>query len=246
MAKHYAGADFYVKNIKSGFGVFYLNDNQARDMLKNNQIGFIYNYAVSLKKDLVLVPALQYVYSSYVLNPTKFNYNNVINLRTNEFCGNATPLPSYTKQVNNFGSGLLLKATNFNVGCMVNNINKANVGLASDVYLKTRVTAHGDATFYNAKKTYTTNLFFRYDGQDNFNRLQLGLNNQLYKHLQLGLAAATDGYGFASIGYGTKCVNLSLAYIANYRDVLSGSAELNLNFNFVRKSSAVNKTDFFR
>lgn len=231
--------DAYIKPINGGISFLTITDEQAHGTLKTSIFSVAYAQHIRLPdKDLKIVPSIQIGYGTKILDKTKLNWGDMIDLRTKEIWENPSIPPKPLIQYMDVSSGMLINYNNFFAGVSVMHINEPLVGLSKEIKLPVRTNVHAS---YNIISSKGSIFNFNVLGikQQEFNYLKLQFQALLFKHLIVG-TGYDNNHGISFIGgYKHKYFSAQLEYdfgISKLSGNTAGSFELHLSFNLRRKA----------
>jgi type IX secretion system PorP/SprF family membrane protein len=205
----YGGADVFVRPIKAGIGLSYVNDNYGNGILKTHLASLSYAQHFSLAGGrLKIIPSLQVSMIWKKLDASRLTFGDPIDPRIGNQWTINEALPSTAKFNLDLSSGLLVNYKHFYLGTAVFHLNQPNVGLLGDVALPYRLLVHSSYNFKLGENSLL-NVMARYNHQNGKHYFQANANALLFKYLMIG-----GGCAFAS--HLQKFINLNLGARTNF------------------------------
>ena len=177
-----ASFDHYIKNMKSGIGIQFFQDQAGLGSLTTTQINVLYAYEARLNKQLMMRAGFSMGNIQRKVDFGKFTFEDQLA----EGTANSLEALNYPK-INYFdlGTGLLLYSRFAWLGMSFAHLNKPNQSLLNNISpLPTEFKLHGGYKFViedlesSAKRLPETNfitLAWNYKKQNNFNQLDVGI-----------------------------------------------------------------------
>jgi type IX secretion system PorP/SprF family membrane protein len=240
----YNGFDMYLKPIKGGIGITWINDNQANSTLITDRIDLTYAQHFSLLEGkLRISPSLQATYLQKQLDRTKLSFGSEIYQSDPGIIEYVTP--SQTKRNVDFSSGLLINYKHFYFGTSVFHINQPDEGLFGSSKLPARLSMFAS---YNLLLKEDIVLYFlaRFENQRPFSFYQVIANALLFKHFIAGVGYKYYDNPFVNIGYRNKYFTICGSYEMYLKTTNTYGYELTASFNLRNKEQRKIITDFER
>lgn len=237
----YNSFDAYIKRIKGGVALCYLNDNQANGTLITQRLDLTYaQHFELLDKKLKIVPSIQITYLQKNIDATKLTFGSQI------YQQNHIEITSSKKINVDFSSGLLLNYKHFYFGASVFHFNQPDEGLLGFSKLPARLSLFASYNLLLSEKT-VLHFYGRYEKQQQFCFYQLGINAVFFKHLIVGAGYKYSNSAFTNLGYKNNYFTLQAGYELYYSTIGNGtffSYELTASFNLRSKEQRKILTDF--
>lgn len=232
--------DAYIKPIRGGIAVNYMNDDQNRGTVKNNVFSISYaQYFSLLENKLKIIPSVQFGYFSRHLDIQRLNFYDPIDPRNGIVWNNTTDTIVSTKGNFDFSSGLLVNYKDFYFGAAVLHINQPDEGFLGVSRLPYRINIHGS---YNRKISETTLMNFSAQlfQQQNFSMLKLQVNSVFKNHIIVNTGLTSNSVVLLGLGYRHSLFTTSLGYDVSYSKLSgnrAGSWEFTTSFNLRNKEN---------
>ncbi len=237
----YNSFDSYIKRIKGGIALCYLNDNQANGTLITQRLDLTYaQHFLLMDKKLKIIPSLQITYLQKNIDITKLTFGSQI------YQQNYLEIPSSKKSNIDFSSGLLINYQHLYFGASVFHFNQPDEGPLGYSKLPARLSMFASYNILLSQKT-VLHFYGRYEKQQSFYFYQLGVNAVLFKHLIVGTGYKYSNSIFTNLGFKNNYFTLQAGYEL-YFSALSNttffSYEVSASFNFRTKEQRKTLTDF--
>lgn len=173
----YFSADQYVHFLRGGFGINYLNDNEANGALSSSRMEI--NYAPHFeffKHKLVLQPALSICYFKKSIDWSKLTFGDQIDARRGYVYNTNEQQKLSSKSGIDFSTGLLVYSTNFYGGFAAHHFTQPDEGYMGISKLPMRITIHGGANLSLNTKNFILSPNILMMKQADFQMLLPGVN----------------------------------------------------------------------
>ncbi|HWY13138.1 MAG TPA: PorP/SprF family type IX secretion system membrane protein [Bacteroidia bacterium] len=231
--------DTYFKSTGSGLAISYMHDDQARGTLTTDIFNLIYAQHINLcEGKLKIIPSLQVGYFQKTVDREKLNFGNPL-LYT-------TVVTSQTKRNADFSTGLLINCNHFYFGASAFHITQPDEGLLGVSKLPLRLSIHSAYNLLIGEKTLL-HFFTRYEQQQTFSFLQLGVDAVFFKSLILGCKYFSQDAIGLNVGYRNNYFSLQTGYDVTINKLAgnaAGSWELSASFNLRNKNLRNTLVDF--
>jgi type IX secretion system PorP/SprF family membrane protein len=229
--------DMYLKRIKSGISISFMNDNFAHGTIVTRWLGISYNYQIGfMNNDLKLVPSIQISAHSKTLDNRNLHFNDPIDGRW-AFTWNEPPPAISRRQNFDFSGGILMRyKQKANFGAYVFHITQPNEGFLGQQPLYARLSLHGSYNF-NLSEKNQLQLFTRHERQYKYSFTQVSCNMILLKHLATGITLIKRTPGIM-LGY----QNTFLSLQCNYNFPVEQSPLKAISAFEIHLSVSINKT----
>lgn len=226
----------YIPKLNAYAGINYLNDNQARGILKTNIFSVFYSQNINIKKVLVR-PSIEVCFGEKTVDLSKLSFGSTINY-------NPGTIPQWPPNYNqpilkihyldlNIGSIVYYK--NFLLGLSAHHITQPDEGLLGPSKVPIRFGVQFGYTF-NLKKINISPYFY-FKQQQSFSDLAIGINFLLNKHFNIGAAIKSGDAVILNFGYQNKLIAINYSYdvtVSRLSGNTGGSHEVGLAFRFWR------------
>ncbi|MBL0331080.1 MAG: PorP/SprF family type IX secretion system membrane protein [Bacteroidetes bacterium] len=240
--------DKYIRALRGGIGLNYVNDRQLNDAYIKARIEF--NYAPHFElfnHKLVLQPGIQISYFQNTIDFSKLTFSDMIDARrgfvynTNEVYG------ASTKSGIDVSAGLLVYTDRYFGGVAFHHITEPNEGVVGPSKLPMKISAHVGANLLcgnaNSKNT-TISPTLLYMRQQDFQMFLPGLTAK-YKFISLGVSYRNEDAFIGTLAFQNRFLRVGYSYdyttskLGN--DNTGGSHEIGLTWfvNFKKKRGAI-------
>lgn len=228
-------ADAYIKPIKAGIGISFLNNNAAKGTLIFNRYNLSYAQHFKINNDVKIIPAIELSFIEYKLDLSKLNFGDQIDPRRGFVINTPEALISVKKYNFDFSSGFITQYKNIcTIGFAAHHINRPDVGLMGPSQLPIRFTVHASYYFMSPAKRFSMQIFTRYLKQQNFALLQITPSVLIYKHILLGFTYLNSKTTGVMLGFKNNWFSLNYCLDNNF-NLNSFSHEIGLTYNIVPK-----------
>ena len=207
-------ADQYIRFLRGGIGINYLNDNQL-ETFKKTSIDLMYSRNIGLfKGKLRLCPAFQISYFKNTLDWSKLTFGDMIDARLGYVYNTNEQTNINSKSNIDFSAGLLLYTNHYYGGIAVHHLTQPDEGLLgiSELPIKTTIHAGTNLSFkgdIDQKFILSPNIL--YMKQKNFQTLMLGVTAK-YKIIVLGLSYRNDDALIINGGIQNRFLKIGYSY----------------------------------
>jgi type IX secretion system PorP/SprF family membrane protein len=234
--------DCYLKKIKAGLAISYLNDNWLNSTIETNIFSVSYaQYFSVMEGKLKIIPSVQFAYAKRTAD---FSALNLDDAKTNPW-GITEAFPS--RQYADISSGLVINYKNkAYIGVALFHLNEPDAGITSTYKLLISTNVHASYNFELSEKNQLQATYV-FKNQNFWQTHRLGLNLISFKHLITGVAITNFDTPIISLGYRNNFFNVLVGYDVNMSR-LAGSTykswELHASFNLRNKEQRKALTSF--
>ena len=251
----WTGFDAYLKSLKSGIGVAFLNQGIQGFGLQTNQVSLYYAYHLRMLGDSRLSFGLGVLYANERLGINGLRFGDQIEQNTSQ---SAEAISQFQQNTLTFSIGMNFQRPHFLLGVTVKDLNRfertqGTTQSSYPIYLSAQGRYRHDLG-RSKRKQKTLDVFAIYHQQSTFQEIQVGVQ-MYYQPMILGLSyqllpskVTAPSYALVTaIGFHHKKITFVYGYDLNYGALvrLTGSHELTLTVEFGNSSFNMKKANKF-
>ncbi|MDP1746890.1 MAG: PorP/SprF family type IX secretion system membrane protein [Bacteroidota bacterium] len=208
----YFSADQYVRFLRGGFGINYINDNEGNGLIVNNRLDVNYAPHYELfKHKLVIQPAISIGLFKKTIDWSKMTFGDQIDPQTGFVYNTNAVQHLYSKSGIDFSAGLLIYSNQFYGGFAAHHLTQPDEGIIGISKLPMRLSMHTGANLsFNTKNlTLSPNILFA--KQQDFQIFLPGLSAK-YKWGVLGLSYRNQDAFIINAGFQNRFLKIAYSY----------------------------------
>ncbi|MDQ3046891.1 MAG: PorP/SprF family type IX secretion system membrane protein, partial [Bacteroidota bacterium] len=200
-------ADKYIRILRSGIGLNYVNDNMMDGAYKKTrlEINFAPHFEV-FKHKLVIQPGFQFAYQRNRLDWSKLTFGDMIDERRG-FVYSTNDVPGQsTRSLIDFSAGILLYTDHYFGGIAAHHLTQPDEGLIGPSKLPLKLTIHGGANLWmktDSTKKFILSPTILYMQQQDFSMLLPGITAK-YKKVSLGISYRSEDAFIATLAFQSR------------------------------------------
>ena len=243
---HNMSYDQYVRFLRGGLGINYVNDNQADGTFILNRFDATYSPYIPLFKDssgkgkIVIQPAVSFCYGIKKLDWSKLSFGDMIDPGRGYVYTSQEQINVTQRHYVCFNFGFLAYSKRFMGGYAVYNIYEPDEGYLGGSKLPMRYVLHLSGILGSiSDSTKHLNIIpsFMYMTQQDF-RNGIFMVNTKYDKYSFGIGYRFEDAVLFSAGFEIKFFKLSYSYdltVSDLKGYTSGTHEANMSFRFLDK-----------
>jgi len=241
-------ADHYAKDLNSGFGLFFMNDQAGDGKIRTTNVAGNYSYNVKLSERWNFRPGIKFYYHQYQIDYNKVVFNDQLGF--DYINPTSVEIPENNRfSYFDFGSSFLFYNSRYWIGGMVDHLIKASPSFNDNPnYKPLKYSVFGGAQIPLERLHYKRNMHslytaFHFKQQQNVNQLDMGAYYEK-EHFMVGLwyrgiPLLTQSHGSDAIilmlGYQSESFSVGYSYDATISRLITntgGAHEISLSYTF--------------
>jgi type IX secretion system PorP/SprF family membrane protein len=226
----------YIPKLNAYAGINYMNDNQARGILKTNIFSVFYSQNINIKNVLIR-PSIEVCYGEKTVDLSKLSFGSTINY-------NPGTIPQWPPDYNqsilkknylDLNIGTIVYYKNLLLGLSAHHITQPDEGLLGPSKVPIRFGVQFGYTLRLNKISISP--FMYYVQQQNFQLLTGGVSVLFLKHINIALSYRNNDAVILNFGYQNKLIAINYSYdvtVSKLSGNTAGSHEVGLAFKFWR------------
>ncbi len=205
-------ADQYVRFLRGGFGINYINDNEGNGLIVNNRLDVNYAPHYELfKHKLVLQPAISISYFQKRIDWSKLTFGDQIDPQSGFVYNTNEVQRLYSKSGIDFSAGLLVYSNKFYGGFAAHHLSQPDEGFMGISKLPMRLTMHTGANLNFNTKNLIISPNILIVKQEDFQIFLPGINAK-YKWAVFGLSYRNQDAFIINAGFQNRFLKIAYSY----------------------------------
>jgi type IX secretion system PorP/SprF family membrane protein len=241
-------ADHYIREMKSGFGVYLMNDQAGDGKINTTNVAANYSYKIKLSEKWNFRPGIKFFYHQYQIDYNKVVFNDQLGF--DYINPTSVEIPEDNRfSYFDFGSSLLFYNSRYWIGTMVDHMIKASPSFDDNPnYKPLKYSVFGGAqipleSLHYKRKLHSLYATFHFKNQQAVSQLDVGAYYEKDHFLvglwYRGLPMISQNYGSDAIilmmGYKGDGFSVGYSYDATISRLIThtgGAHEISLSYSF--------------